>query len=67
MKSPLSSRVLQDCEKGVSFDIILAFVKGVFLLRGIRGIIEEKYVFEIEVYYERKIKKHDWNLSFKRR
>ena len=29
MKSPLSSRVLQDCEKGVSFDTILAFVKEV--------------------------------------
>ena len=42
MKSPLSSRVLQDCEKGVSIDTILAFVKGVFLLREIRDIMIEE-------------------------
>ena len=41
MKSPLSSRVLQYYGKRASFDTILAFIKGVFLLRGIRGIMIE--------------------------
>ena len=38
---PFPSRILQVYEKGrVSFDTILAFVKGEFILWGIRGIIE---------------------------